>query len=78
MQKKTTGQQVKAAREALDWTQEQLVSAMAAHGEPVTKPFISLLENDLRQPSVATAGALSAVLGISLDDLLAQHTVPTP
>ena len=78
MHKKTTGQQVRAARERLEMTQAALVEALAKHGCDVTVPFISLLENDQRGLAVQTAGALSVVLSIPLDDLLAQYKEPSP
>ena len=76
MQKMTTGQQVRAARERLEMTQGDLAEAVTAHGAPVSKPFISLLEADERRPAIDTAAALSVVLNIPLDDLLAEYKVP--
>ena len=76
MQKMTTGKQIRQAREELGWTQGELAEAVTAHGAPVSKPFISLLEADERRPAIDTAAALSVVLNIPLDDLLAEYKVP--
>lgn len=71
MQKLSTGEQIRAARAARDWTQAELVQAVGVHGTTITTAYVSLIESDERVPSAAVCAALSAVLGVSLDDMLA-------
>lgn len=60
----TLGEKIRTAREARGLTQAEL--AARAH---VAQAYLSYLEQDQREPSLAIAARLSRELGITLDDL---------
>lgn len=60
----TLGQKIRQAREARGWSQMEL-----AKRAKLTQAYLSYLEADERQPSLAIAARLSRVLEIPLDEL---------
>lgn len=60
----TLGEKIRSAREARGLTQAEL--AARAH---IAQAYLSYLEQDQREPSLAIAARLSRELGITLDDL---------
>ena len=64
-----SGDRIKAARENLNWTQEQLAEAAG-----ISKGFLSDIENDKRNISSESALKIADALGISLDYLLRGET----
>lgn len=60
----TLGEKIRAAREARGLTQAEL--AARAH---IAQAYLSYLEQDQREPSLAIAARLSRELGVTLDDL---------
>ena len=63
------GDRIKAARDKLNWTQEQLAQAAG-----ISKGFLSDIENDKRNISSESALKIADALGISLDYLLRGET----
>src|SRR3989337_2927974 len=61
------GQRIRQLRQSCGLTQSQL------GGEDLSKSFISLLEKDRTQPSLATIVLLARRLGTSVDALLGQN-----
>ena len=64
-----SGDRIKAARQNLNWTQEQLAEAAG-----ISKGFLSDIENDKRNISSESALKIADALGISLDYLLRGET----
>lgn len=62
MERRTSGSAVRALREALGITQDVL----AARCE-ISKPYLSQIENSLRQPSPQVARTLAVELAVPLD-----------
>lgn len=60
----TLGQKIRQAREAREWSQAELASRAK-----LTQAYLSYLEADERQPSLAIAARLSRALAIPLDEL---------
>ena len=56
----TVGERLRAVREQLVWTQDQL-----AAWSGVAKPTISRLENGLQQPNPTTVQRLASTLGVT-------------
>ena len=63
------GDRIKAAREKLNWKQEQLAQAAG-----ISKGFLSDIENDKRNISSKSALKIADALGISLDYLIRGET----
>jgi transcriptional regulator with XRE-family HTH domain len=66
----TFGQNVRAARERVKWTQQQLSDRMARYGVKLDTSAITRIEGDKREPRLKEAQAVAAALGVLLDDLL--------
>jgi transcriptional regulator with XRE-family HTH domain len=56
---------LKRARTARGWTSAELARRVA-----VSRPYMSQLENALREPSIVTVVKLAKALGVSTSDLL--------
>lgn len=65
------GSKIKAARLASGMSLRELARQLG-----VSPSFVSQLENDKSQPSVSTLYAVSQLLGLSLDGLFADDSVP--
>jgi transcriptional regulator with XRE-family HTH domain len=62
MERRTNGATVRALREALGISQ----SVLAARCK-ISKPFVSMIENSVSQPSAQVARALATELAVPLD-----------
>lgn len=68
----TFARRVREEREARDWTQADLVAALAGHEGAVDQSALSRLESGARSVKITEAVALSAALQVSLADLLTE------
>lgn len=69
MQRRTNGAAVRAIREALGMSQQVLANRCS-----ITKPFVSMVENSVNQPSPQVARRLAQELAVPLDAI----TYPWP
>ena len=67
------GAQVRARRECLGWTQEELGEASGLHPS-----FIGQIERGVKKSSLQTLARLSAALGVGMGELLDQPAVSQP
>ena len=61
----TLGQRIQAAREARNLSQPSLAAAAS-----ISQGYLSQMEQDERQPSLAIAARVAEALALSLDDLV--------
>lgn len=60
----TLGRRIQFARELKGITQRDLCNILAAMGRPIDMSYLSLLENDKREPSLRTLGAIAVALNV--------------
>jgi transcriptional regulator with XRE-family HTH domain len=61
------GGELRKAREAVGWTQEELASKAGVH-----RTYVSLLERDKKSPTLSMLLRLCQALGVSASELVAR------
>lgn len=67
----TFGQTLREARIRRGLSQDQLATAMSKHGTPISKPYLSRIENDKRPPSLDLIPSFAELLDLVPEFLFA-------